>query len=155
MDALSDVLRAVRLSGGVFLDGHFTAPWAVISQLGPEDCGPLSPAHVLAYHYVAEGSMRVELDGERPLEVMAGEMVMLPRNDPHVLANGTPVPPVPKSQVSGSEANANGLSNAISRIRAAGSCTVADIFSHDLLFGISSVISKGSVVDASSVSRPV
>jgi hypothetical protein len=29
MDALSDVLRVVRLKGGVFLHAEFTAPWCV------------------------------------------------------------------------------------------------------------------------------
>ena len=29
MDPLSDVLRAVRLTGSVFLSGHFTAPWCI------------------------------------------------------------------------------------------------------------------------------
>jgi hypothetical protein len=31
-DALSDLLRVVRLSGGVFLDAEFTAPWCVAAQ---------------------------------------------------------------------------------------------------------------------------
>jgi hypothetical protein len=30
-DPLSDVLRSVRLKGGVFLDVHMTAPWCVNS----------------------------------------------------------------------------------------------------------------------------
>ena len=37
MDALSDVFAAVRLSGGVFLDAEFSAPWCVESQVGPEE----------------------------------------------------------------------------------------------------------------------
>ncbi len=32
MDAVSDVLRAVRLSGAVYLNGEFTEPWCVIGQ---------------------------------------------------------------------------------------------------------------------------
>jgi hypothetical protein len=31
MDALSDVLRVVRLDGGVFLRAEFTAPWCIRS----------------------------------------------------------------------------------------------------------------------------
>ena len=37
MDALSDVLKALRISGGLFLDAEFTAPWCVASRVGPED----------------------------------------------------------------------------------------------------------------------
>jgi len=35
LDPLSEVLRAVRLTGGVFLDARFTAPWCVTAQLAP------------------------------------------------------------------------------------------------------------------------
>jgi AraC-like DNA-binding protein len=96
VDALSDVLRVVRLSGGVFLDARFSEPWAVISQVGPEDCRPSlpAPAHVLAYHYVVDGRMQVELDGATAVTVGAGEAVMLPRNDRHVLASGAGLVPV-------------------------------------------------------------
>ena len=31
MDALSDVLRVVRLKGGVFLHAEFTAPWCILA----------------------------------------------------------------------------------------------------------------------------
>ena len=37
MDALSDLLQAMRLTGGVFLESRFTAPWSVVSRLRAED----------------------------------------------------------------------------------------------------------------------
>jgi hypothetical protein len=40
MDVLTDVLRAMRLSGGVFLDAEFTEPWCTIAKVAPEDCRP-------------------------------------------------------------------------------------------------------------------
>ena len=57
MDALSEVFAAVRLSGGVFLDAEFTAPWCVVSQVGPEDFSAQggTPAHLIAYHYIVAG----------------------------------------------------------------------------------------------------
>jgi hypothetical protein len=38
-DPLSEVLRSVRLTGGIFLDAQFTAPWCVYrrSQLKTAD----------------------------------------------------------------------------------------------------------------------
>jgi AraC-like DNA-binding protein len=93
MDALSDVLRVIRLSGGVFLDAAFTAPWCVVSRVVPEDCPTKElPPSVVAFHYVIEGRMLVQGDGAS-LEVRAGEMVLLPRNDPHLLASDTGLPP--------------------------------------------------------------
>jgi hypothetical protein len=41
MDALSDLLRVVRLKGGVFLHAEFTTPWCIFSQVTPQDCQPL------------------------------------------------------------------------------------------------------------------
>lgn len=91
MDALSDVLRTVRMRGGVFLGAHLTAPWCLASRIGPEDCRPLlaAPLQVIAYHYVVEGRMLAMLDGEpsTTVEVKAGEALIVPRNDPHILAS--------------------------------------------------------------------
>ena len=94
MDALSDVLRTIRLTGGVFLDAAFTAPWCVVSRVGPEDSPTLElPPSVVAFHYVIDGRMLVQPDGAAPLEVHAGQMVLIPRNDPHLLASDVGVPP--------------------------------------------------------------
>jgi AraC-like DNA-binding protein len=88
-DALSDVLRSIRLRGGVFLDARFTAPWAVSSYLTAEDCRPIlaSPAHLIGYHFLIEGRMLASVEGEPAIEVRAGEVVLIPRNDTHVLAS--------------------------------------------------------------------
>ncbi len=95
-DALSDVLRSVRLTGGVFLDAKFTAPWCVAAQVTPQQCRPFLPelVQVIAYHVVLEGSMLIALDGEPPIELRAGEIILLPRNDIHTMASGAGVAPV-------------------------------------------------------------
>jgi AraC-like DNA-binding protein len=95
VDALSDVLAAVRLSGAAFLDAEFTAPWCIAAQVGPEDCRPLGriPAHLIAYHYVFAGRMSVSVADAR-VEAVAGEIVLLPRNDRHVLGSGPGLEPV-------------------------------------------------------------
>jgi AraC-like DNA-binding protein len=95
MDPLADVLRTMRLTGGVFLEAEFTAPWCVLSQVAPEDCHPLpAPAQLIAYHYVVAGRLLLQAEGEPPLGVEAGEIVLLPRNDPHRLGSGLDLPPV-------------------------------------------------------------
>jgi hypothetical protein len=40
MDALSDVLRAVQLTGGVFLHAEFFAPWCIAARVSPDHCAP-------------------------------------------------------------------------------------------------------------------
>ena len=98
MDALSDVLQAVRMRGGVFLGARLSAPWCLASRLGPDDCRPLltAPVQLIGYHYVVAGRMLVMLDGEpgSAIEVRAGEAVLLPRNDPHILASAPGLEPV-------------------------------------------------------------
>jgi AraC-like DNA-binding protein len=94
MDVLSDVLRVVRLTGGMFLEARFTAPWCVWSRIGPEDCQPLlvAPKHLIAYHCVLEGHMKVGLaDGGPVTEVGAGELVLLPRNPMHRIGSSLDV----------------------------------------------------------------
>lgn len=96
MDSLSDVLQSLRLTGGVILEGHFSAPWCVSSTLEPEDFRELldDPVHLIAYHYAASGNWWMQLPGEEPLEVRCGEAVLLPRNDQHLLGSSLALRPV-------------------------------------------------------------
>ena len=96
MDAVLDILRATRLSGGIVLEAEFTAPWCVTSQMGPEDCAPLAaePANIIAYHYISTGRVAVEIEGHPSIIASAGELVVLPRNDPHRLGSSLELPAV-------------------------------------------------------------
>jgi AraC-like DNA-binding protein len=95
-DALSDVLRSVRLKGGIFLDARFTAPWCVDSYLTAETCRPIleRPAHMIGYHFILEGGMRFAVEGEPALELNAGEIVLVPRNDRHTLSSAAGMKPI-------------------------------------------------------------
>jgi hypothetical protein len=80
IDPLSEVLRSVRLIGGIFLDARFTAPWSVHTQILAEDCGTFAvkPSLLIAYHFVIAGKLLLSVDGEPTIEVRAGEIVLLP-----------------------------------------------------------------------------
>ena len=95
VDAFSDVLRVIRLSGGVFLEAHLTAPWCMKGRLSPEDCKAfqVAPSVVIASHYVASGTMKLQVEGEEVMEVRAGELVLLPHNDVHAFGSDVTVPP--------------------------------------------------------------
>ncbi|WP_026381729.1 AraC family transcriptional regulator [Afifella pfennigii] len=95
-DPLSDVIRALDLKGGVFLEARMSAPWALAAQVGPEDCRPFMdvPAQIIAYHAVTYGRMFVAAGSTAPLEVGAGEIVLLPRNDPHTVMSAPGLTPV-------------------------------------------------------------
>src|SRR3954447_13737491 len=99
IDPLADVLRTMRLTGGVFLDAEFSAPWCILAEVGPEDCQPFMPmpAQVIAYHYVASGRLLLQVGREPPIEAERGELLVLPRNDPHILCSGPGLQPVDAS----------------------------------------------------------
>ena len=103
MDALSDVLRVAHLTGGVFLHADFFAPWCMAARVAPEHCAPaLGPtSHMILYHYVVEGELHIRVDGEdgEGLLVGAGDVVLLPRNDLHLVGSDLTLPPVAGSDI--------------------------------------------------------
>src|SRR5690606_34849561 len=101
MDALSDVLRVMRLKGGVFLHAEFFDPWCMSVKVLPESCAPYlgDTAHVIPYHFLLEGRMRVRLPDGLEFEMEPGEAVMFPRNDQHLLGSDLTRPAVEGSEV--------------------------------------------------------
>ena len=93
LDPLLDLLRAMDLTGGVFLEAEFTSPWCVVTNVRPEDRSAFlsTSGHVIAYHYVMEGRCSVAADGDVATEVRAGEIVLLPRNEKHRLGSALDV----------------------------------------------------------------
>lgn len=101
MDGLSDVLRVIRLSGGVFLEAEFTEPWCVSGRVSTNDCKPFleAPRHVIASHFVAAGRMQLRPDEGEAIEVNEGEIVLLPHNSPHTFGSDLTPTPVPVRDV--------------------------------------------------------
>ena len=87
MDALSDVLRAVRLSGAFFFDVQARAPWVAETPLGRSVVDAMFPGadHLISYHLLMEGSCWLEMEGEQPIKLVAGDIIVLPHGDTHVL----------------------------------------------------------------------
>ena len=95
MDALSDVLRVIRLSGGVFLEAQLSAPWCMKGRLSPDDCKAfqVAPSLVIATHFVTSGQMRLQVNDDEPMVVCAGELVLLPHNDVHAFGSDLDIAP--------------------------------------------------------------
>jgi AraC-like DNA-binding protein len=68
------------------------------ARVSPEQCAPaLGPAsHLILYHYVVEGELHVRIEGQdhESLVIGAGELVLLPRNDMHLMGSDLSLPPV-------------------------------------------------------------
>ncbi len=91
MEVLSDVLRAVRLTAALFFDVEATSPWAAHTPPVREIAGRILPGaeHVMGFHAVLEGSCWVDLpdDGLPPLELGAGDVIILPAGSRHVTSS--------------------------------------------------------------------
>lgn len=91
-DALSEVLRAVHLTGAIFLRAELNEPWGFQAPSAGSASPLLAPGteHLVPFHLVTEGEATVRLAGCEPVHLEPGELVVLPRGDAHVLANGAP-----------------------------------------------------------------
>jgi AraC-like DNA-binding protein len=89
LDALSDVLRAVRLRGAVFFNINGSSEWAAEAPPSRELAPLLMPGveHVMEYHAVAQGSCWISIPGGPSVQLAAGDVVMLPQGDAHVVSS--------------------------------------------------------------------
>ncbi len=89
MDALSDVLRAVRLRGAVFFDVHASEPWVAETPAGDAIVGTVFPGaeHLISYHVVTRGSCWGGVAGEDPILLSAGDVFVFPRGDANAMSS--------------------------------------------------------------------
>jgi AraC-like DNA-binding protein len=87
LDALSDVLRLVRLTGAVFLDAEFTAPWCISAPTGVAVCTRHMPQaqHVVTYHLITAGNCEVKFAGEPPHPAQIGDLIVIPGGEAHLI----------------------------------------------------------------------
>lgn len=92
MDVLSEVLHAVRLEGAVFFNAEFSAPWGLRSPAACDMAGHVGrrDRKVVLYHLLTDGRGTATAEGGPSLDLAAGDVVVFPHGDPHVLANGSP-----------------------------------------------------------------
>ncbi len=87
-DPLSDVLRSVRLRGAVFYYVSCSDDWVAEAPAARDIAGAVMPGaeHVLAYHLMAKGDGWAATDGVSPVRLSAGDIVMFPHGDAHVMS---------------------------------------------------------------------
>jgi AraC-like DNA-binding protein len=93
MDALSEILQSVKLEGAVFYNAEFTSPWGFRSPPSCEVAKFLrkGPKHVILYHLLSEGRARVQVENStHGTELVAGDIVVFPHGDAHIISNGSP-----------------------------------------------------------------
>jgi AraC-like DNA-binding protein len=88
-DALSDVLRTVRLTGAVFFDVDASSPWVAEAPPGRVLAPYIMPGaqHLIEYHVVTRGSCWGGLIDEPPRQLKAGDVIVFPHGDAHVMSS--------------------------------------------------------------------
>ncbi len=88
-DVISDVLRAVRLSGAVYFDFELTSPWIVEAPPSREIVGKVMPGaqRVIEFHLIARGTCWGHAIGDEPMRLREGDLIVFPQGDAHVLSS--------------------------------------------------------------------
>lgn len=100
-DVLSDVLKVVKLDGALFFNGEFSSPWCVRQPNGGSIASYLSThiKHVITFHLVTEGRGYARVEGSGvAMHLEAGDIVMMPHGDAHLIGNGPPVTPIDSAE---------------------------------------------------------
>lgn len=98
MDVLSDALRVIRLTSAVFFTAKFSAPWSVTSPPAKQLQPILAPqAECIAmFHILAEGEpCWITIEGQAPLKITAGDLIIFPQGDQHVMTSNVALAPLP------------------------------------------------------------
>ena len=90
MDAMSDILRMIRLTGVVYFRSDFTQPWGM----------NIDKSNVAQFHLVARGRCCLYIeDADEMMELMAGDAVVFPHGGAHWLADEPDRKMIPGSEV--------------------------------------------------------
>ncbi|HXZ54655.1 MAG TPA: AraC family transcriptional regulator [Burkholderiales bacterium] len=95
MDALSDMLRLVKLTGAVYFAADFSAPWCISAD--DEAAGGALPKseHMIFFHLLTQGSCFARLPDGESVHFEAGDLIVLPHQDFHVMGSAPGLAPVP------------------------------------------------------------
>jgi AraC-like DNA-binding protein len=106
-DTLSEVLRAVRLTGAIFFSIDASEPWVAETPSGREIGPHIMPGveHVIEYHVITAGSCWGGIVGEPPIKLETGDIIVFPQGDAHVMSSspgmrGAPGDAIPSGRTS-------------------------------------------------------
>ena len=99
-DALSDLLKTVRLTGAAFFEIVAQGPWAIASPSRELMLPKILPGadHLMAYHVVTAGRCFGTVAGGQAVVLEAGEVIVFTRGQPHIMSSDPDMradPPMP------------------------------------------------------------
>lgn len=88
-DVLSDLLRSVRLRGAVFYHISCRDQWSAEAPAARDIADAVMPGsgHVMEYHMIARGQGWAGVQGVAPARLAAGDVVIFPHGDAHVMSS--------------------------------------------------------------------
>jgi AraC-like DNA-binding protein len=88
-DTLSDLLRAVRFRGALFYFIEGASPWVAEAPPAREIIPAILPGaeHMIEFHGIVSGSCWAAIVGEPPVRLDAGDVILFPQGDPHVMSS--------------------------------------------------------------------
>lgn len=97
MDTLSDVLTAIRLTGAFFYRVSAAPPWSAGGTHMSELVSRIKPDadHLISYHVVSQGRCWGRLEGGEPILVEAGDVIVFPHGDAHIMSSAPDLVPAP------------------------------------------------------------
>lgn len=89
MDPLSDVLRAVRLTGAYFYMVEAAHPWSVLTVEATKLVPRVHPAaeHLVSYHILTSGECWGGIAGDEQVLMQPGDAIVFPQGDANLLSS--------------------------------------------------------------------
>jgi AraC-like DNA-binding protein len=88
-DALSDVLRVIKLTGALFFRVDASLPWSVEVPRAGSFAHLILPRaqHVISYHIITQGSGWISIGDSPPMEFAEGDILVIPHEDTYAMCS--------------------------------------------------------------------
>jgi AraC-like DNA-binding protein len=100
MDALSEILRVIRLDSAIYFNAKLSEPWCLVSPESGKLAAVLAPmlsgraGHVIIFHFLSEGRAYAQVQGGERVALSAGDIVSFPHGHAHVIGSGPRTTPI-------------------------------------------------------------
>lgn len=91
MDALTELLRIVKLDSAIYFNAEMSEPWCLAAPKSRELAHWLTNPehHVIIYHLLWEGTAYAKMHDGEAVQLQPGDVVCFPHGDEHLLGSGT------------------------------------------------------------------
>jgi len=96
MDALSEVMKAIKVEGAVVYNAEFSSPWNFRVPPSHAAAASLEPGkvHIVIFHFLLEGRAQVKMEDGQIIRLASGDVVIFPQGESHILQNSPQTAPV-------------------------------------------------------------